>query len=583
MVKIHVTTKLYLIAFLLLCSSQFNFAQGGEQPKFTISITKGSLTTALEQIDEIQGVILSYDPTLFIERTVEAQTYSDATLATILNGVLGNDFSVEMDGNYAIIQPAIKTVSKKSIPREKKDIATIAVQSLSVNKESIKNPPNSELFAISEAASKDSKHTELEEEPATLANTEFVADTTKATSESSRHQLIQVSLLPGIGTSAHNSSEVDINYSFNLLGGKHHSLDGVEFGGVYNQHVSHAYGFQTAFLGNFVGNDAKGFQIAGLINQTKGGVKGLQMSGLTNLNSGALEGVQASGLLNTTGADATGGQVAFGVNIMKGNLIGSQASFVGNVIQGHLNGPQVTLGANIVSDSVRGVQIGGAFNSSEHVKGAQLSMGINIAREKTSGFQLGAFNKTSKLSGIQMGVINVVDSLEKGATIGLINVVKNGKTELGIDHNDVDHVRLSFRTGTNGFYNIYNAGFRLLESDATGDDNLLISYGFGFGTEKSLTKNLFLNMELTSNLLYNSEDKEQLFNLLNRVQTNIGFKAMKRLSFTGGPTLNIFVTDEFDSETGETAQLGNKKSFFDKQSSDTIVKMWVGYSFAIRF
>lgn len=583
MVKIHVTTKLYLVAFMFLCSSQFNFAQEGEQPKFNISIAKGSLTTALEQIDEIQGVILSYDPTLFIDRTVEAQSFSDATLAAILNGVLGSDFGVEMDGNYAIIQPATKAVSKKPIPREKKNLATISIKSLSVNKEEIKNPSSSEVFTRMEAESKDGKHVLLEEEPATSVNSVSAKDTSNIDPEKNRHQLIQVSLLPGIGTSAPNSSEVDINYSFNLLGGKHHSLEGVEFGGIYNQHISHAYGFQTALLGNFVGNDAKGFQVAGLINQTKEGIRGLQFSGLANLNSGALEGVQVSGLFNTTLTDATGSQLAFGGNIMKGNLTGGQVSFVGNAIQGHLNGPQLAFGANIVRDSLRGIQVGGAFNSARHVKGAQLSMGINIVREKTTGFQLGAFNKTGKLSGIQMGVINVVDSLEKGATIGLINLVKNGKTELGIDHNDVDHVRLSFRTGTNGFYNIYNAGFRLLESDASGDDNLLVSYGFGFGTEKSLAKHLFLNVELTSNLLYNTEDKEQLFNLLNRVQMNIGFRALKRLSFTGGPVLNIFITDEFNSESGETAQLGNKKSFFDKQSSDTLVKMWLGYSFAIKF
>lgn len=579
MAKLHVTTRLSLIALCFLCSSQFNFAQGGDQPKFTISITKGSLSQALEQIDEMKGITLAYDPTLLNDLSVDNQTFNNASLETILTGVLGENFNVKMDGNYAIIQSATKTSPQKTPSRRKENVEIIDIQSLQVlHSEEVKQPSDGVLSPGPKTQSKAKKVGFAIEKKSAPDE-----DTTKVDPETNRHQLIQVSLLPGIGTSSPKSTQVDVNYSINLLSGRHNSLDGMEFGGIYNRHESHVYGFQFAGFGNYAGKGIRGLQFAGAINRTKGRVKGLQMSGLTNLGSGPLEGVQASFLLNTASAKSVGAQLSFGGNILKGDLIGGQASFAGNVNQGNLNGPQLSMGVNIVSDSLRGIQAGGVLNSAKHVTGAQLSFGANLAQEKINGFQLGSFNRAHKLSGIQVGLINVVDSLEKGATIGLLNLVKNGKTELGIDHNDVDHVRLTFRTGSKGFYNIYTVGFRLLESDVTNDDNLLINYGFGFGTEKNLNKNFFLNVELISSLLYNTEDKQQLFNLLNRVHTNIGFRAKKWLAFSAGPVLNIFVTDEFNEETGETSQLGNKNGFFEKQSTFEVVKIWPGYSFSIKF
>lgn len=583
MAKLHVTTKLYLIVLCSLCSSQFNFAQGGDQPKFTISITKGSISQALQQIDEIQGVTLAYDPTILLDRTIQSKTFKSEPLVAILTEVLGERYHIQMDGNYAIIQAIEKKESDQDHRKRKEDVKTIDVQPLQVsNAEEVKRPS---AYVIAETP-KDkvqlaTKFSSSGNEPE--KTTPITQDTSKVAPETDRHQLIQVSLLPGIGTSAPNSATVNVNYSLNLLSGRHNSLDGLEFGGIYNRHETYAYGFQFAGLGNYVGDNVRGFQFAGLINRSKGNVKGLQMSGLTNLGSGNLEGLQLGGLLNTASSKSTGAQFSFGGNLMKGNLTGGQVSFVGNVTQGNLNGPQFSMGANIVSDSLRGIQIGGALNSAKYVKGAQLSFGINIAGEKVNGFQLGTFNRAHKLSGLQIGLINVVDSLEKGATIGLLNLVKNGKTEFAIDHNDVDHVRLTFRTGTTGFYNIYTVGFRLLESDITNDDNLLINYGFGFGTEKNLKKNFFFNLELISSVLYNTEDKEQLFNLLNRLHANIGFRAKKWLAFSGGPVLNVFVTDEYNNETGETSQLGNKKSFFDKKSNAEVIKMWLGYSFSVKF
>lgn len=580
MAKLHVTTRLSLIALCFLCSSQFNFAQGGDQPKFTISISKGSLAQAVEQIDEMEGITLAYDPTILKDLTVDRKTFNNTSLETILTNVLGDDFNVKMDGNYAIIQSVPKTNPNKSLLKTREDIETINIQSLQVfHGEDFKGPTVRALPPATklQTGAEDSDEGFLPKENAVLE------DTTKVDPSTNRHHLIQVSLLPGIGTSSPNSTAVDVNYSFNFLSGRHNSLDGMEFGLIYNRHESHAYGFQFAGFGNYAGNGIRGVQFAGAINRTKGSVRGLQMSGLTNLGSGTLEGVQASFLLNTASDKSIGAQLSFGGNILKGDLVGGQASFVGNVNHGNLNGPQLSMGVNIVSDSLRGVQAGGILNSANHIKGAQLSFGANLAQEKINGIQLGSFNRAHRLSGIQVGFINVVDSLEKGATIGLLNLVKNGKTELGIDHNDVDHVRLTFRTGSTVFYNIYTVGFRLLESNVTNDDNLLINYGFGFGTEKTLKKNFFLNVELVSSLLYNTEDKRQLFNLLNRVHTNIGFRAKKWLAFSGGPVLNIFVTDEFNEETGETSQLGNKNSFFEKQSTFEVVKIWLGYSFSVKF
>ena len=70
----------------------------------------------------------------------------------------------------------------------------------------------------------------------------------------------------------------------------------------------------------------------------------------------------------------------------------------------------------------RGLQVAGGGNVAEGgAVGAQLAV-FNSA-ERLSGLQLGAVNVTSSGSGVQVGVINVAERL-KGAQIGAFNIIR---------------------------------------------------------------------------------------------------------------------------------------------------------------
>lgn len=560
-----------------------SYAQSAADQKISITL-QGSLISALGEINQLEGITLSYNSRKIKDRTIKKMEFKDTPVSEVLASVLGPEYKVEFDGEYAIIQPAPKTMMKKKKPKKKpvfKEVQGNAPEDGGLQEDV--RPDDVPMISLSDSQ----ETTSQESEPVQKKKKDRrkVASNSDSMDSTNRHHLFQISLLPGIGTSAPSSEQVSVNYSFNLLSGRHRSLHGAEIGWIYNRQETFARGFQWGGIGNYVGGEFRGLQFAGLLNLVNGDINGWQFSGFLNLGSGKLRGVQSAGLLNIAAGNSIGTQLAFGGNFQKGNLTGGQAAMAGNFNKGNLAGVQLTMGANVVSDSLKGIQMGGLYNSADYTRGAQFSLGANVAKEKARGFQMGAFNYASRLSGVQLGFINVVDSLEKGATIGLINIVKNGKTDFGLDHNDIDHVRLSFRTGTNRFYNIYVAGFRLLESnsDANDNDHLLINYGLGFGTEKSLKKNFFLNLELISTLLYNTEDSYQHFNWLNRLHANIGFRATKWLAFSGGPVLNVFATDQFNEETRETSELGNKKGFFENQTSSTLVKAWVGYSFSVNF
>src|SRR5690606_4996829 len=76
---------------------------------------------------------------------------------------------------------------------------------------------------------------------------------------------------------------------------------------------------------------------------------------------------------------------------------------------------------NLVGGNVIGVQLAGVSNQAlDTVKGVQISGFINKADSEVLGFQAAVLhNKAKVLKGMQIGIVNVVDSSE-GVSIGLI-------------------------------------------------------------------------------------------------------------------------------------------------------------------
>ena len=92
--------------------------------------------------------------------------------------------------------------------------------------------------------------------------------------------------------------------------------------------------------------------------------------------------------------------------------------------------PQTAFALGFVNGSTgqsSGLSIGLLGNYAENYEGAQLAWIGNYASGKITGLQWAAVNYAVKLNGLQLGVVNIAETTEKGVQLGLFNVIKETK------------------------------------------------------------------------------------------------------------------------------------------------------------
>ncbi|MDY0212525.1 MAG: hypothetical protein RBR06_05930 [Desulfuromonadaceae bacterium] len=90
--------------------------------------------------------------------------------------------------------------------------------------------------------------------------------------------------------------------------------------------------------------------------------------------------------------------------------------------------PQRALALGIINGSSgtsSGVSLGLVANYSENYSGAKIAWFANYCSGRMSGVELAGFNHANELHGVQLGIINYAENVDKGLQIGLINVIKN--------------------------------------------------------------------------------------------------------------------------------------------------------------
>ncbi len=214
----------------------------------------------------------------------------------------------------------------------------------------------------------------------------------------SQHNKAQFAFAFPIGTSGLESPETAYDFSFNVLTGVTHSINGFELAGLTNMNKGHV----------------KGCQIAGVANQTTGSLKGFQLSGVYNNSGEEAKGMQLTGIFNYTNWDFKGMQLA---GIM-----------------------------NYTGEKVNGMQLAGIMNySGQEMKGMQLSL-VNYAKS---------------VNGFQLGLINIADSIGKDdASLGLLNIYRRGGyREIELFTSDYMLAGLNFKLGSKRLYTIYSIGY----------------------------------------------------------------------------------------------------------------------------
>ncbi len=201
---------------------------------------------------------------------------------------------------------------------------------------------------------------------------------------------------------------------------------------------------------------------------------------------------------------------------------------------------------------------------------------INNTMQKMRGIQIaGIANYAKDVKGIQIALFNFSNT-NSGLSIGLFNYVQKGYRQFEFIGNQTFHTGIKIRTGTRRFYNIYNF-------TATATDNLSYSYGLGFGTSLKIYKILYINLEVTENILF----LDEWFNEIPYYYQSIS--PFFQLQFAKYFAVNIGL--DFNNHIGINTNerylqyISNLSHFnYSQSENNNIVKQyWSGFSIGISF
>jgi len=354
----------------------------------------------------------------------------------------------------------------------------------------------------------------------------------------------QFTFIYPMGTNGTNSPNCSNDISLNILGGFNGGVNACELGAFAN--INHG--------------DVNGFQVAGFTNVNIGNTTGFQYAGFYNQNK-EFNGGQIAGFLNTNVGNCAGLMGAGFANVVKGDMKGWQLAGFINTNTSKIEGAQLAGFTNIANGNVKGAQVAGFANVAKDINGAQLAGFINVAQ---------------KVKGAQLGFINIADSVD-GASIGFLSIVKNGYHRIEFGANESLYANLTFKIGTNNFYNIFTSGLKFDHS------KVYWSYGYGVGSVFAVHPKVNLNFDLFCQQINENQFHTENVNLLNTFRLNASYKLTDLIELVAGPSFNVFVS-EFDHTEG----IGSSNtfvpySFYDQVHNNYSVKMYIGFNAAIRF
>lgn len=266
----------------------------------------------------------------------------------------------------------------------------------------------------------------------------------------------------------------------------------------------------------------------------------------------------------------------FSLNLLGGYTAGVNGLEIGGIFNINKRSTKYLQAAgifNLVGGNVTGLQLAGVHNFAiDTVKGVQLSGFINKAEGQVSGMQLSILhNETHKLKGVQIGVVNVADT-SHGASIGLINVIRNGFYKASLTTNGLTNTNISFKTGTHTFYSNLLAGAKI------SNDRKLYAVGFGIGHDLMLSNRVYVSAEADYQFANtgNWDDRWTQGKLLLNIQLS------KNISVTGGPVYNYY----FHSGSIHTRgyeNVTNIPDYPDVSPQSYQHKSWLGWEAGLAF
>ena len=385
----------------------------------------------------------------------------------------------------------------------------------------------------------------------------------KVEDEERNQRLAQITFISPLGTNGIHSSTTTNKISLNLLMGTSGGVNGFEFGGFHNTTKGDVRGFQVAGFGNVTNGITKGFQFGGLYNVDLNLTRGVQIAGISNVIQGPSRGFQFGGISNYVSKESWAFQAGGIANVTPGGNHGLQVAGISNVNAKEGSGAQISGITNVKYGKSTGFQAAGLVNVSvERIDGAQIA---------------GLVNYTKTLSGFQLALINIADTVEKGVPLGLFSIVKHGYFAFELEANDAFWINANYKMGVSKLYNTFTVGFKQQ------DGKEMWGVGLGLGSLISLSEKWDMNFDLTATHINENEWWTEELNLLNRLKINASYD-LGKLKIYGGPSLNVYVSNLQDEEGQPGGNLIDPNlSFYNEINGDTRTIIYPGFNFGIRF
>ena len=201
------------------------------------------------------------------------------------------------------------------------------------------------------------------------------------------------------------------------------SITGISFGGLATVSQRSMNGFGFGGLATIAQGDVNGFSIGGLATVAQGDVTGFSFGGLATVAHGAVTGITVGGLATVAQGGVSGFSLGGLAVVGQEDISGISVGGVAVVGEKSISGITGTLGQIQTKGSVSGLNVAGYKIDARTVKGANITA-IWTETENIGYFTVGAYNRTyDTQTGLTIGLLNHAHNLA-GIQIGLMNIVE---------------------------------------------------------------------------------------------------------------------------------------------------------------
>ncbi len=419
---------IFLMGFL--CSSAM--AQTILEKRISLDVSQKSVYFTLAQIEKEGDFVFSYNSSLVPKDSMVSVKANGSTVAEVLEELFRGRYSYIENRKFLIINPSLRPLNiittDASTDQQSYSISGLVVDGISG--ERLMNVSVYEKQQLVAALTDEHGYFKLKFKAG-------MPQTLTVTASKLLYKDVSVNFLQSVSITAKNKTAAYKQAAENSRG-----VQGDPLGEFF---ISARQRIQSLNIPDFFAS--KPFQVSLTPGLSTHGLLTSQVINKFSLNlaggyTAGVNGVEAGGLFNINRVNSKYVQLAGVFNLVGGNVTGLQLAGVNNR----------------VLDSVKGVQLAGF---------------VNKAEGQVSGVQIAALNNEArKLKGLQIGLVNVVDTSE-GASIGLINIIRNGFYKVSLSSNNVFNTNISLTTGTHKFYTAIHAGANLTSGTAR--------FGFGLG------------------------------------------------------------------------------------------------------